>query len=76
MNVKEIHLSIDSNGNIAREEMRGFTGGECLEASKSFEEALGGRVEDREMLTPTVWNRTAGEETESEGLSERKKVGH
>ena len=44
--MKIIHLVVDPEGN-SKVETRGFSGGECLEASRFLEQALGARVGGR-----------------------------
>ena len=41
-----IEITIDTKGQ-SRVETRGFTGGECREASKFIEQALGQRTDER-----------------------------
>jgi hypothetical protein len=44
--MKIIEITVDSKGQ-ARVETRGFTGGECREASKFIEHALGQRTDEK-----------------------------
>jgi hypothetical protein len=44
--VKIIEITVDSRGQ-ARVETRGFTGGDCREASRFVEQALGARTAER-----------------------------
>ena len=48
MNLQEIDVTIEPNGEV-RVEVRGFTGGECLQATEGLEKALGGEIVTREM---------------------------
>ncbi len=48
MELQEIDVYIDKDGRV-RLEVRGFRGGECLEATAALEKSLGGCVESREM---------------------------
>ena len=41
-----IEITIDTKGQ-SKVETRGFTGGECREASKFIEQALGQRIEEK-----------------------------
>lgn len=45
---KEIIVDIDKTGEV-QIEARGYSGNECLKATKSIEQALGGGVEERKM---------------------------
>ena len=72
MHVTEIHISIGVDGNVDRTEMKGFEGDECLETSKPFEDALGGKIVDRQRLTPPPWEQ--GESEADEGERERERV--
>ena len=44
--MKSIEITVDSKGQ-SRVETRGFTGGECREASKFIEQALGQRTDEK-----------------------------
>jgi hypothetical protein len=44
--VKTIEITVDRDGRVVVE-TRGFAGGECREASRFVEEALGSRSSDR-----------------------------
>jgi hypothetical protein len=44
--MKIIEITVDSKGQ-SRVETRGFTGGECREASKFIEQALGERTDEK-----------------------------
>lgn len=46
MNQKRIKLTIDQKGGYAIEALEGFTGGNCVEATKSIEVAIGGMSVD------------------------------
>ena len=48
MNVEEIEVTIDKNGNVQLH-VRGVKGENCLEITRALEAALGGEVERREM---------------------------
>ena len=48
MELQEIDVYIDKEGRV-RLEVRGFRGGQCLEATAELEKSLGGCVERREM---------------------------
>jgi hypothetical protein len=47
-----IEVTVDSKGQ-SKVETRGFTGGECREAAKFIEQALGQRTEEK--LTPEFY---------------------
>lgn len=53
MNLEEIEITIDTNGQV-HIQVRGVKGTICLELTKDLEAALGGRVESREM-TPEAY---------------------
>ena len=61
---KTIEITIDTQGN-SQVETKGFSGSECMQASKSIEDALGAQANRR--TTPeffdseTVQNQTAAE---------------
>jgi hypothetical protein len=44
--MKFIEITIDSKGQ-SKVETRGFTGGDCREASKFIEQALGERIDEK-----------------------------
>jgi hypothetical protein len=44
--VKTIEITVDARGR-SKVETRGFTGGECREASKFIEQALGRRIDEK-----------------------------
>ena len=44
--MKIIEITVDSKGH-SKVETRGFTGGECREASKFIEKALGQRIDEK-----------------------------
>jgi hypothetical protein len=44
--MKIIEITVDSKGQ-SKVETRGFTGGECREASKFIEQALGQRIDEK-----------------------------
>jgi hypothetical protein len=44
--MKIIEITVDSKGQ-SKVETRGFTGGECREASKFIEQALGSKIGER-----------------------------
>jgi hypothetical protein len=50
--MKIIEITVDSKGQ-SRVETRGFTGGECREASRFVEQALGQRTDEK--LTPEFY---------------------
>ena len=70
MKKKDIHITIGPNGDVEKMEMDGFDGDECLEVSKPFEDALGGKILKRERTTKNTRDVSHGE-TDSE--SERDK---
>ena len=49
MELQEIEVVIDKDGKV-RIEVRGVKGMSCLDLTKDLEEALGGEVEEREMM--------------------------
>ena len=53
MGLEEIEVFIDKDGKV-RIEVRGLKGMSCLDLTKDLEEALGGKVEEREM-TPDAY---------------------
>jgi hypothetical protein len=55
MDVQEIDVFIDKNGNV-RMEVRGVKGESCLELTRELEAALGGEVENREMTPEALEN--------------------
>jgi hypothetical protein len=62
MDLQEIEVFIDKDGQV-RVEVRGVKGTQCLELTRSLEEALGGQVLVREM-------RPEAYEPQPEALSE------
>ncbi len=48
MNLQEIDVFIDRDGQV-RIEVRGVKGGHCLQLTRQLEEALGGRIQSREL---------------------------
>lgn len=48
MDLQEIEVYIDKDGQV-RVEVRGVKGGSCLDLTAALEQALGGKIEAREM---------------------------
>ena len=57
--MKIIEITVDTQGQI-KVETRGFTGGECREASKFIEQALGQRTDEK--LTPDFYQAQSSEQ--------------
>ena len=66
MDIEEIEVTIEKDGKV-RIEVRGVKGGACLDITRTLEEALGGKVEARE-LTPEALDAPGREIGEEERL--------
>lgn len=64
MDLQEVEVFIDRDGQV-RVEVRGVKGMSCLDVTKALEEALGGRVADRE-LTPEAYETPAANERQQQ----------
>lgn len=62
--MKQIQISVSPTGET-KVETKGFTGGECREASRSIEQALGQQTS--EQLTPEFYQQTEQREQAQEG---------
>jgi hypothetical protein len=59
MELQEIDVYIDKDGQV-RLEVRGIKGGACLDLTAALEQALGGRIESRQM-TPEAQEGVQGD---------------
>lgn len=62
--MKQIQITVSPTGET-KVETKGFTGGECREASRFIEQALGQRTS--EQLTPEFYQQTEQREQAREG---------